>query len=147
MDVVDNLFNDSREQLRPDILASLSRSGSPATAGSTGHLAANVGTSTSHEANVVVTYNELCFPKASNCGSMKRKKERNQYNQNQYNQNLYNQGQYNQSQYNQSQHNQGQYNHPSHQRVGEGSAALGYINYLNGGEPTARHAVTNRIYQ
>ena len=147
VDVVDNLFNDSREQLRPDILASLSRSGSPATAGSTGHLAANVGTSTGHEANVVVTYNELCFPKASNCGSMKRKKERNQYNQNQYNQNLYNQGQYNQSQYNQSQHNQGQYNHPSHQRVGEGSAALGYINYLNGGEPTAGHAVTNRIYQ
>ena len=78
---------------------------------------------------------------------MKRKKERNQYNQNQYNQNLYNQGQYNQSQYNQSQHNQGQYNHPSHQRVGEGSAAFGYINYLNGGEPTAGHAVTNSIYQ
>jgi len=58
----DHLFNDSHERLRPDLLsATNSRSGSP-----------NQGFDSK------ATYNELCFPKASNCGSMKRKKQRNQ---------------------------------------------------------------------
>ena len=60
----DHLFNDSHEKLRPDLLsATTSRSGSPSQAGFDGKAA---------------TYNDLCFPKASNCGSMKRKKQRNQ---------------------------------------------------------------------
>ncbi len=147
-DVVENVFNDSREQLRPDILASLSRSGSPAT-GSVG------GGGGGQEGNVVVTYNELCFPKASNCGSMKRKKERNQYNQNQYNQSQYNQGQYNASQYNPSQYipsqySQSQYN-PSQYSPNlynpQGETRTGYINYLNEDPSLGSHAVTNRIYQ
>merc|ERR1711994_990750 len=54
----EHLFNDSAERLRPDLLsATTSRSESP---------------------NQPNTYNELCFPKASNCGSMKRKKQRDQ---------------------------------------------------------------------
>ena len=58
----DHLFNDSHEKLRPDLLsAATSRSGSP-----------NQGFDSK------ATYNDLCFPKASNCGSMKRKKQRNQ---------------------------------------------------------------------
>lgn len=56
-----HVFNDSKERLRPDLLPALSRSGSPAPA-------------PIHP----TTYNDLCFPKSSNCGSMKRKKQRNQ---------------------------------------------------------------------
>lgn len=64
MQFPDHLFNDSHEKLRPDLLsATTSRSGSPSQGGFDGKTA---------------TYNELCFPKASNCGSMKRKKQRNQ---------------------------------------------------------------------
>ena len=58
----DHIFNDSNEKLRPDLLPNLSRSGSP-------------------NPNLVenkTNYNDLCFPKTSNCGSMKRKKQRNQ---------------------------------------------------------------------
>jgi hypothetical protein len=56
----EHIFNDSAERLRPDLLsATTSRSGSPSQPGPN-------------------TYNELCFPKASNCGSMKRKKQRDQ---------------------------------------------------------------------
>ena len=63
MQFPDHLFNDSHEKLRPDLLsATTSRSGSPSQ-GFDGKAA---------------TYNDLCFPKASNCGSMKRKKQRNQ---------------------------------------------------------------------
>ena len=58
----DHLFNDSHEKLRPDLLsATTSRSGSP-----------------NQPFDSKATYNDLCFPKASNCGSMKRKKQRNQ---------------------------------------------------------------------
>ena len=65
MNFPEHLFNDSHEKLRPDLLsATTSRSGSPSQAGFDGGKAA--------------TYNDLCFPKASNCGSMKRKKQRNQ---------------------------------------------------------------------
>jgi hypothetical protein len=143
------VFNDSREQLRPDILASLSRSGSPAT-GSVGG-----GGGGGQEGNVVVTYNELCFPKASNCGSMKRKKERNQYNQNQYNQSQYSQGQYNPSQYNQgqyipSQYSQSQYNQNQYSPNlynPQGETRTGYINYMNEDPSLGSRAVTNRIYQ
>ena len=61
----DHLFNDSHEKLRPDLLsATTSRSGSP----SQGQCL---------DAKTA-TYNDLCFPKSSNCGSMKRKKQRNQ---------------------------------------------------------------------
>jgi hypothetical protein len=144
VDVVDNLFNDSREQLRPDILASLSRSGSPATGGSNSYPAATLGPHTAvgggHEANVVVTYNELCFPKASNCGSMKRKRDRNQQ-QNQY-------GQYPTSQYpyGQNPYSHNPYSH-SQPTMGDAGSAFGYANYLNEDFTGGHHAVTNRIYQ
>ena len=59
--VPDHIFNDSKDRLRPDLLPALSRGGSPAPA-------------PIHP----TTYNDLCFPKSSNCGSMKRKKQRNQ---------------------------------------------------------------------
>jgi len=58
------LFNDSKEQLRPDLLpTNLNRTNS-----SSGEI---------HVAKKV-TYNELCFPKSSNYGSMKKKKQRSQ---------------------------------------------------------------------
>jgi Immunoglobulin domain len=138
VDVVDNLFNDSREQLRPDILASLSRSGSPATGGSSSYPAGTA--AGGHEANVVFTYNELCFPKASNCGSMKRKRDRNLQNQHQYSQYPNNQYPYGQTAYS---HNP--YSH-SQQAMGDSSPAFSYANYMNE-DFTAGHAVTNRIYQ
>ena len=59
----EHLFNDSHERLRPDLLsATNSRSGSPSQPGE----------------GRATAYNDLCFPKAANCGSMKRKKQRNQ---------------------------------------------------------------------
>ena len=62
----DHIFNDSHEKLRPDLLsATTSRSGSPSQGAG-------------QEGGGGATYNDLCFPKASNCGSMKRKKQRNQ---------------------------------------------------------------------
>ena len=67
-----HIFNDSKEKLRPDLLPNLSRSGSP------------------NMPNLPTTsYNDLCFPKASNCGSMKRKKQRNQGVECQINSNTY----------------------------------------------------------
>ena len=57
-----HLFNDSKEKLRPDLLPNLSRSASP-------HQLPPL------DGGRPTTYNDLCFPKASNCGSMKRKKQ------------------------------------------------------------------------
>lgn len=58
----DHLFNDSKERLRPDLLPS--RSGSP-NQPLDGRPINN---------DLRPTYNDLCFPKSSNCGSMKRKR-------------------------------------------------------------------------
>ena len=65
----EHIFNDSNEKLRPDLLPTYSRSGSP-----------NIGTGNFDTLPIArpTTYNDLCFPKASNCGSMKRKKQRSQ---------------------------------------------------------------------
>ena len=64
----EHIFNDSKEKLRPDLLPTFSRSGSPNNG--TGHFDTLPIRPT--------TYNDLQFPKLSNCGSMKKKKARSQ---------------------------------------------------------------------
>merc|ERR1719219_2368431 len=58
------VFNDSKESLRPDLVSSnLNRTNS-----SSGDLNVNR-----------ISYNDLCFPKTSNYGSMKKKSRHQQY--------------------------------------------------------------------